>query len=292
MRTIAPLLFLLLAQAVVAEDFQPPNADKIQALIRQLDDDSYDVREEAYAALMKIGEPIAEPLTAALKDSQSAELHLRGQQLLDFWGPDGPIVNGLRVSLSADRKVVAPGDAVTITTTLINVTDQPLQVCVGLGCDAIASGGMLRVASSTAPEKFDNLFVSRRSGFGSCAGPRHQFVELPARSAKSYVVNVQIPAPPKPAAPAPEEEQSEFVEWSTPNGAGIGIGPGSAKPVISVNPDALTVNDNVLIQLTLSAPYPGRGMRNKTSPVWQGELRSNCIQLRIDAPAPDAASKK
>jgi hypothetical protein len=59
----------------------PLDLKRVEALIRQLDDDQYDTREAAAAELNKLGEPVLAVVTKALAGNPSAEARVRLEQL-------------------------------------------------------------------------------------------------------------------------------------------------------------------------------------------------------------------
>jgi 6-phosphogluconolactonase (cycloisomerase 2 family) len=69
--------------AALAQQREAPaeSATRIEALIKQLDDDSFQAREKAQAALVEIGQPAVAALTAATKDA-SAERAQRAAKVL------------------------------------------------------------------------------------------------------------------------------------------------------------------------------------------------------------------
>lgn len=90
-------LLAALSHVVFADDAPAPSSDaEIDALIRQLGSDSWDVREAADAQLTAIGEPAREKLTAALKDPD-AEVRWRVSRILDAldWKDLQPLFNKL-----------------------------------------------------------------------------------------------------------------------------------------------------------------------------------------------------
>jgi pentatricopeptide repeat protein len=90
-------LLASLSHVVFADDAPAPPSDaEIDALIRQLGSDSWDVREAADARLTAIGEPAREKLTAALNDPD-AEIRWRVRRILDAldWKDLQPLFNKL-----------------------------------------------------------------------------------------------------------------------------------------------------------------------------------------------------
>jgi RNA polymerase sigma factor (sigma-70 family) len=111
-------------------------------------------------------------------------------------GPEVPApaeaqaVNGLKISLSADRRALGPGESVTLTTTLENVTDGDLNVRVGprsgtIGKSVFERGQAfraLRPGAGGKPEAARAASVKSVVGLG----PGQHFVTLPAGGKATY----------------------------------------------------------------------------------------------------------
>jgi hypothetical protein len=78
------VLWLALLSAASAQDTQPPQAkpEDIARLIKQLDADDFDRREQATEALIKLGEQIEETLKKAAAESKSIEVKQRAERVL------------------------------------------------------------------------------------------------------------------------------------------------------------------------------------------------------------------
>jgi WD40 repeat protein len=99
-------------------DLRPPDAaarQRITALLAQLDDDEYDVRERASAALVSLGWIAADALKKAARESKSAEVRIRSRQALwSLRSEPRKVLEGhtgelLAVCFSKDGKTLASG---------------------------------------------------------------------------------------------------------------------------------------------------------------------------------------
>jgi hypothetical protein len=79
---LAALLCADLAVAQQTPAAPPADAAEIARLIKQLDADSFEDREAAAAALLKIGAPVRQPLEQVLAETNSAEVKTRGAFVL------------------------------------------------------------------------------------------------------------------------------------------------------------------------------------------------------------------
>lgn len=86
MRRFAILALLFVAPALLAQEALPPakpvDPAEIARLIEQLDAIKFTEREQASAALAKIGKPATDALEKAVQETKSAELKSRGEAVL------------------------------------------------------------------------------------------------------------------------------------------------------------------------------------------------------------------
>ncbi len=108
-------------------------SESVQNLIAQLESDDFTVREKAQLELFKIGAPAVEPLKKILAERKDAtpEFRQRAQRILDLYDGGGEPANGLKLKLAVDKTAVKPGDSVTFTMMLGNLTERRLNVQVG-----------------------------------------------------------------------------------------------------------------------------------------------------------------
>jgi len=67
----------------LAADKTPPSDEQIEQLVKQLGDDSFDVREKATKELIEIGAPALPQLRKAIKDNKDLELRNRAKAIID-----------------------------------------------------------------------------------------------------------------------------------------------------------------------------------------------------------------
>jgi HEAT repeat protein len=89
-----------------------PDARRIAKLIADLDSESFEVREEATAALERVGSKAEAALTRALEKTESAEVRVRAQRLLDkFKDPLSPLPSAELVQLRVLEALANSGTA-------------------------------------------------------------------------------------------------------------------------------------------------------------------------------------
>ena len=171
-----------------------PDARTAQ-LIRDLDSPRFAVRERAARELKALEAKALLALKEALRAPPSAEFEQRARALvreLAIHEPGGPVVNGLKVRLLVDRDTLRTGQTVKLTTILGNMTDGPLNVCVGFTTcgNYFTAGSTVRdvvPSGKTAKEVAPRWLV----GFcGTGAGP--MFLTLPPKGTQTYETPVTV----------------------------------------------------------------------------------------------------
>jgi hypothetical protein len=127
----AALLLPLLAAIGWTQDAPPPPQPDVYALINLLDSDDSADRERASEELARIGQGAVKALQRAAKNHRSPEVRARAAAILDALDGGGPVVNGLKLYLSADRKTLRPGDRVVLTARIVNRTAADINLYVG-----------------------------------------------------------------------------------------------------------------------------------------------------------------
>lgn len=132
--------FIVLAGGamLVAQQLSRPASEvqdeRIARLLKDLDSEKFQARKQAEEELLQLGKPALDPLKRVLASKPSLELATRATRLLEklaIHEDGGPVVNGLKVRLSADRAMVKPGDQFKFTTWLCNMTDEDLNLYIG-----------------------------------------------------------------------------------------------------------------------------------------------------------------
>jgi hypothetical protein len=242
-------------------------AARIAKLIEALDADEFEERERATRELLALKGAAIEPLRKALAMRRSLELTRRAQRILDALAihePGGAVVNGLKVRLSADRTKVKAGEAVTLTTTLCNMTDTRLNVMVGhTTCGNYFECGLaLRRAQPVPGKPAAEVEPKCRVGYcGTGAGPI--YVTLPPKS----VVRFHTPMTP---APQPNVYALGKLKHFTIEGTREA---GALRMVLSNAPGQFPPPPN----------SKGAGVRptDENAPFWSGTIRSNDVRLQF-----------
>lgn len=121
---------------------------EVRAHIRALEHDDVVVRDAAAAALVKIGPAVVEPLKRAMADTSSPELHARAKEVILLCKRGGDVVDGLQLTLVADRELMTANDGVVLTTIIRNTTAEDINLCVGVSYSGVVfeTGGALALA--------------------------------------------------------------------------------------------------------------------------------------------------
>ena len=129
----AIFLAALCVQAADEPVAPSPNEKRVEALLKDLDHDNFARRDAATRELRALSPPVAERLIRELAETRSLEVRMRLRYLLDRVDVDGRAVDGLLLTLTADRTEVRPGDTITLTTTVRNLTSEAKEMFVGYG---------------------------------------------------------------------------------------------------------------------------------------------------------------
>jgi hypothetical protein len=248
-----------------------PKADaaRIARLIEALGSAEFAERERAGRELLALEDAAVEPLRKALAMKRGLEFTRRAEALLEALAihePGGEVVKGLKLRLSADRTTVKPGETVTLTTTLCNMTDRPLNVKVGYTTcgNYLECGAALRQDRPVPGKPAAELRPKCKVGFcGTGAGPI--YVTVPAKRALRF--QTQATRPPRQAVYT--LGKAGFFEFERTGG-----------------PDVLRVM--LLVARGDNLPRPARpGMKgtgirpaDETAPFWHGTIRSNDVRLQ------------
>lgn len=134
----------LLSIALAAQD-KAIDAGLVDRTITRLAAADSKVADEAMIALIR-GDRGSVPLLQAVLARQPVEaVAERARRALQICAIDAPVENGVKLGLAADKVRLAPGDAVTLTSTLCNLTDAPITLWVGMSPsgNALENGAML-----------------------------------------------------------------------------------------------------------------------------------------------------
>ena len=182
---------LLSSAAWACAEQAPDPTVKIDPLIVQLDSEQFETREAAFKQLVAIGTPAVPAVRKALEvRNDSPELAAKARRFLELFDGGGETVNGLKITLKADKATLKPGEAITFTALLANMTDKPLKVYVGYSTSGVrfesgAAFRRLELVQEGGLEKLKPHEPVWRVGFcGTGAYPL--FETIPALSTKTY----------------------------------------------------------------------------------------------------------
>ena len=194
--TGALVFFLGLAAHAVAENQPGAPPAGVEKLIAQLDNDDFETRESAFKKLVEIGAPAVPAMRKALEESkEKVDLASKARRFLDLFDGGGETVNGLKITLKADKETVQAGEALTFTALLANMTDKPLKVYVGSSNSGVAFEIGAAIHSLEKDPEDPGKLIAREPKClrGVCGtGSRELFETIPALSAKAYVCEAQF----------------------------------------------------------------------------------------------------
>jgi hypothetical protein len=250
---------------------------RIKKLLDDLDSPRFAVRERATKEVLAMQERALGPLKRALASPRSAEFAQRARGILRqlaIYEPGGAVVGGLKLRLTADRDTIKPGEAVTLTTTLCNLTDKPLTVQVGFSTcgNYFACGSTVRRVVPAGPKDKGPKELVPDPQFGVCAtGARLMFATIPPKGLVSYEVT----------APILRKGEKTFLSLSgglSAPGYFLLEAPAGSTHTLRMALE-IAPEDNIPLEQALDPknarpPQPPPGH-------WSGKIRSNDVQVRI-----------
>lgn len=257
MKLLAAVLFAstLLAQA---------SSSAADLVVRRLSNTDAAAADAAMADLIRGGPANVPVLQKVLATTKDAACRARAERALALCVVDAPVANGVKVGLAADRKEVAPGQAVKLTATVCNVTDKPIALFLGILDNALVSGAALQQCAADGAATGQAHY----SGFGGCGFGAWPIVEvLPPWSTRQFVLSPTFRV---------ETEDRGFVRREGPRlESGMFILPLA---------DA-EKGGTVRLRLAWTIdPEQARPWDPSCKADWKGELRSNAIELRLPKP--------
>lgn len=167
---------------------------RIARLLRDLDDASFLVRQNAERQLAEIGEPAVKPLKLKLADKPALEVAVRVQRLLQtlaIYDGGGPAVRGLKIRLDADKNEIRVGQEITLTTTLRNLTSAEMIVDLGdtpiSGHPFLEGRGFRQVGAETATN-FQTAKPNTPRNYADIEELGHCLTTVPSKSSRIFVL--------------------------------------------------------------------------------------------------------
>jgi hypothetical protein len=164
---------------------KPATADEL--VVRRLANPDAAAADAAMVDLIRGGTANAPVLQRVLAATKDAAVRARVERALTICKVDAPATNGLKVGLVADRRELVPGQAITLTATVCNVTDRPVALYLGMSYsgNVLENGLALQQGATDGGTVAQSLFG--RVGF--CGTGAHAVVEvLPAWSSKQFAL--------------------------------------------------------------------------------------------------------
>lgn len=294
--------------APAPEPTPQPAFDAVGIGLTMIQADEPNVREEGVRRLIPHADIAADRLRDLAAKSDNADLKKAIARVLQFAG-GGEVVDGLRIRLEVDKTALRPGDKVNITTTLMNLTDKPMQLEVGYTTTGnyFESGSAL-TGSFTTGATGASAATRPQWTVGMCGTGAHAIVKtIEPMSTLTYTtpatfgeVNSQfgrVAAPAKPGEPA------------APKPTGLILGkskysyiPLSANGTLTLNINRQNRDIRPKPQPKVVAPKPVEGPEgivqiqpapvlinpgfpqpkiDANKPFWHGPMKSNPIELKV-----------
>jgi hypothetical protein len=273
MRNRLLLPVLLLSMSLAAQD-KPPDAGLVDRTITRLAAADSKVADQAMIALIRGDRGSVPLLQAVLARQPAGAVAERARRALQICAIDAPIVNGLKLGLAADQVRLAPGDAVTLTSTLCNPTDAPIAVFLGMSYSGNVlenAEGLARPVPPEAEGAVDGWIRARFGAVGFCGtGAKPIVVVVEPWSARQFRMPLEYRARSKVDDPCQHD------------------GPHLAAPyvLLPLDPTQRRVRLQIRHQVMADASAAGEvEPRAKVEPAaktnWTGDLTSNLVELEL-----------
>lgn len=132
------LVVILLCLTEINLDLHARDEGAVDTLIRNLSDDSWDVREKATAELIKVGKEALPKLEIALR-SDDPEVVSRARRIVERIRVDsiegGKVVEGLQACLKSDKVKYKSGEPILLTLAVKNVSKETRSITPISGLD-------------------------------------------------------------------------------------------------------------------------------------------------------------
>lgn len=242
--------------------------EAIARWISRLDAESFAAREEATAALVKIGSPVLPALQKVLLSRPNPEVRMRSQYVLDRCSGGEPIA-GLKIALSSDKQRLAPGGKLMLTATLTNLTREPITLYVGYGREGanFTSGAALRLLAADPKKQGHVKVVLPRWRTAALVGAteRPVLVTLRAGGTKKYRLSVTLTS---------VADKPEVARWMLGKQALMSLDAPHSDVV------RLKIAHTVTAQMNRAALGP-RGKKDGGLSLWSGAAHSNEVTIKV-----------
>jgi hypothetical protein len=221
--------------------------------------------DAAMINLIRGGTASVPVLRNVLTTTQDAQVRARAERALAICTVDAQVANGVKIGLRADRNELKPGEAVTFTATLCNVSDAPVALFLGMNY----SGNVL--LNGLALQRVD---AQREGGgeqarFGSvgfCGTGAQAIVEVvPPWSSREFAMKAEYHIEPK------KDDRIPYM------------GPRFELGYVFLPTDTPLDGGKLKLRLHWDVdPSAARGMvEPKAKPDWKGTLVSNTIEVLL-----------
>ncbi|MEQ1631923.1 MAG: hypothetical protein ABL997_06090 [Planctomycetota bacterium] len=262
---IGPILAAFLFASLAAQE-KPVDPKLVERTIARLDSADAKAAEAVTIALMR-GDVASVPLLrAVLSTKPKPAVAERAQRALRLCEVAAPIENGLKTGLSADVEHLKPGESIRLTTTLCNVSDEPIAVYLGMSYSGNVLENGLAIARQDTPEA-DGEPEWRKAEFGA--------VGFCYTGAKPIVVKIE------PWTTREFVTMLEFRAEKKPDDACHHDGPHLAADYVFLPLDPKQRTLRLRVRTELDGAEARGHAEPEHAPTWKSPIRSNVVEVAI-----------
>lgn len=268
MNPLRPFGSILVAFAfapLVAQD-KEIDPQLVQTTVARLGSEIGKDADDAMISLIRGDRASVPLLLAVLAAEPSAEASRRAQQALRICEIDAPIEKGLKVGLAADVEKVKSGESIRLTTTLCNVSDQPIALYLGMSYSGnVLENGLSLARQDATNEKGETSWTQARFGaIGFCGtGAQPIIVKIEPWTTREFSTQLELRS---------ERKPGDMCNHDGPHLAADFV-------YLPLDPNQSVVRLQTRLEVELAeAQTPGRRPEKSN---WSGPLRSNGIEVAI-----------
>lgn len=238
----------------------------VQLTVARLGSEVTKAADETMIALIRGDRASVPLLRAVLAAEPNAAAARRARQALRICEIDAPIEKGLKVGLAADVETVKPGDAIRLTTTLCNVSDEPIALYLGMSYSGnVLENGASLARQETPAEKVESTWLQARFGaVGFCGtGAEPIVVRLEPWTTREFATKLEFRTEKKPV---------DVCDHDGPHLAASFV-------YLPLDPKQRTVA--LQTRLEVDAKEADRLGEPKQKANWSGSVRSNVLEVAI-----------
>lgn len=260
---------VLFATTLAAQtpNLTPSPSSAAELVARRLANADAVAADAAMVDLIRGGPANVSVLKSVLAAAKEPACRARAERALALCVVDAPVANGLKIGLAADKKEIAPGQAVTLTATVCNVTDKPISLYLGMSYSGNVLQNGLALQQCTAAG--ETLGQGRFGSVGFCGTGAQRIVEvLPPWSSKPFSLTATYRV---------EPDGKGVIQHDGPH---LAVDYGFLALADAKAGDTLRLRIGWTVDPTKPDGFTPKPPEND----WKGELRSNVVELRVQKP--------